>query len=140
MVIRIAPDMFTDERFGCSTIPKVHDELFRTQKFKTKYPWRGDYKSNIKTVGASSIGTDEFNMNLTSIDMLVEAGVENSETGFLVDLSLTDKHVIACAATNQHNISSGDRNLVNFADQQFDITNITPLAIVNQWLEEGLVV
>jgi hypothetical protein len=140
MVVRIAPDMFIDERFGCSTIPKVHDEIFRTQKFKTKYPWRDEYKSKIKTVGSGLIESDEFKMNLSIIHNLVEAGIENSETGLLVDLSLTDKHIIACAAVNQYDISSGDRNLVNFADQQFEITNIAPLTLVNQWLEEELIV
>ena len=140
MVIRIAPDMFTNERFGCSTIPKVHDELFRTQKFKTKYPWREEYKSKIKTLGTSSVDTDEFSIYLSAIQALIEVGVENTETGFLVDLSQTDKHIIACAAAKQYDITSGDRNLVTFAKQQFDITNITPLALVNQWLEKGLIV
>jgi hypothetical protein len=34
MLIRIAPDMFRDDRYGCVTIQEVFQELFRTQKFK----------------------------------------------------------------------------------------------------------
>jgi len=44
MLIRVAPDMFLDSDYECCTIRRVRDELFRTQKFKTKYAWRGDYK------------------------------------------------------------------------------------------------
>jgi hypothetical protein len=44
MLIRIAPDMFRDDRFGCVTIQEVFQELFRTQKFKKQmiliYIWR----------------------------------------------------------------------------------------------------
>ena len=50
MLIRIAPDMFTDERFDCVTVQEVCEEIFRTQRFKTKYPWRSDYKDKIRPV------------------------------------------------------------------------------------------
>ena len=32
MLIRVAPDMFCDDRYGCVTIKDVFRELFRTQK------------------------------------------------------------------------------------------------------------
>lgn len=38
MLIRIAPDMFEDSRYGCVTTQEVIRELFRTQRFKEKYP------------------------------------------------------------------------------------------------------
>jgi hypothetical protein len=139
MVLRIAPDMFTDDRFGCATIPKVHEELFRTQKFKTKYSWRDTFKDNITTLGSSLTGSSEVELQLDSISMLVDTGVENKETGRLVDLSLTDKHVIACASAHGCKISSIDRNLVYFAVEEFELENITPLGLVNQWIEDGLI-
>lgn len=37
MLIRIAPDMFRDDGYGCVTIQEVFQELFRTQKFKMQY-------------------------------------------------------------------------------------------------------
>jgi hypothetical protein len=42
MLLRIAPDMFTDERYECKAIRDVHDEIVQTTKFKTKYPWTVD--------------------------------------------------------------------------------------------------
>ena len=139
MVIRIAPDMFTDEKYECATTAKVHNELFRTQKFKEKYPWRANYKPHVSTLGSSVTSTDGVNLHLSVINAIIETGVTNPDTGFLVDLSPTDKHVIACATANQFDISSVDRNLVYFAESQFDIRNVTPLGLVNHWLEQGLI-
>jgi hypothetical protein len=39
--------------------------------------------------------------------------------------------VIACAAANNYTISSGDDDLIAFALQQYDITTLTPLEILN---------
>lgn len=140
MVIRIAPDMFIDTRFKCATISMVHSEIFKTQKFKTKYPWREDFRSKIVAVGSSALRTEEVETTLSIINSLVSAGVENTKTGRLVDLSPTDKQIVACAAAHEYGIASGDGDLVNFAEQQFDVSNIYPLGLVNDWLEEELIV
>ena len=50
ILLQIAPDMFTDNRYECKTIRVVHDEIVRTTKFKTKYPWTREMKPKIKTV------------------------------------------------------------------------------------------
>ncbi len=39
MLLRIAPDIFVDERFECVTVKVVHDEIVGTTRFKSKYPW-----------------------------------------------------------------------------------------------------
>ena len=57
MLIRVAPDMFCDERYACVTIQEVIRELFRTQKLKAKYPWRKEVKNTIKVMGASKLET-----------------------------------------------------------------------------------
>ena len=139
MLIRIAPDMFTDERFGCATIPKVHEEIYRTQKFKTKYSWREEYREQFKTLGTSVSQSEEVKLQLETIKVLVDAGVENQDTGNLVDLSLTDMHVVACASAYGHGISSVDRNLVYFAQNEFELQNISPLGLVNMWIQNGLI-
>lgn len=36
MLLRIAPEMFEDKRYGCVTIKEVYNELFATQKFKSR--------------------------------------------------------------------------------------------------------
>lgn len=139
MVVRIAPEMFVDERYRCVTIPSVYSEIFRTQKFKTKYPWRDDYRSKIVPIGIGAFSNSEIEVNLSTISLLVDAGVLNSKTGRLIDLSRTDKEIVACAAAHKYEITSGDGNLVDFAEQQFDISNVSPLGLVNEWLEEGLI-
>lgn len=91
MVIRVAPDMFVNQRFGCATIPKVYDEIFKKQKFKTKYPWRDQFKNKIVALGTSELTDSLVDTHLSTIEFLVQAGVLNSNTGRLVDLSPTDK-------------------------------------------------
>lgn len=140
MVIRIVPDMFVDPNFKCVTTPNVRHEIFKTQKFKTKYPWREEYKSKIVAIGNSALQTKDMGINISAIDMLTSTGVLNSKTGQLIDLSLVDKEIVACAAAYKYNITSGDGDLIDFAEQQFDISNITPLGLLNDWLEEGLIV
>ncbi|KPA09987.1 hypothetical protein MHK_009813 [Candidatus Magnetomorum sp. HK-1] len=55
MLIRINPEMFTRECFNCATTTEVQKELSRTQKFKTKYPWRNKYKKYIKPLKISAL-------------------------------------------------------------------------------------
>ena len=131
--------MFIDSKFGCSTIPMVHHEIFKTQKFKTKYPWREDYRTKIVTLGSSALRTEDVETNMSIINMMVSAGVKNTKTGRLVDLSPTDKQIVACAAAHRYDITSGDGNLVYFAEKEFDISNTYPLGLVNDWIEEGLI-
>ena len=45
MLLRIAPDMFTDPRYGCVTIRQIYDEITRTPKFKSKYLWLHEKKA-----------------------------------------------------------------------------------------------
>ena len=52
MLIRIAPDIFIDERYRCCTINLVRGEIFQNSRFKEKYPWRDDYKDKIKGISA----------------------------------------------------------------------------------------
>jgi len=70
MLIRIAPDMFHDDRYGCVTIQEVFQELFRTQKFKTRYPWRTRYKSKIKALGKSKVEAGDFKLYLEAIHVV----------------------------------------------------------------------
>ena len=60
MLIRIAPDMFSDDRYECLTIQEVFRELFRTQKFKSRYPWREKYKPKVKAL-EKGLGSDQAN-------------------------------------------------------------------------------
>ena len=79
MLIRIAPEMFCDDRFECVTIPEVIHELFQTQKFKTSYPWRKEFKSKIKAIRTSEIEKGDFKIYLQSIRVLKQTGKRNKK-------------------------------------------------------------
>jgi len=54
MLLRIAPQMFLDDTYQCCTIAEVRNEIFQTQKFKNKYPWREKFKDKIKPFAFSA--------------------------------------------------------------------------------------
>jgi hypothetical protein len=139
MVLRVAPDMFIDKRFCCVTTNNVHKEVFRNPKFKDKYPWRADYKSKIRPLGNTITDSPEIKLVESVIKSIIETSTINENTGKVIDLSQTDMHLIACASTCGYAISSGDVNLVHVAEEEFDIKIITPLGLINSWLNSGLV-
>lgn len=100
MLLRIAPEMFTDDRYECGTIREVHDEIIRTTKSE----------ANIR--------------------------------GRLFDLSRVDMKILSHAFALKYSISSGDQGLMQFANQEFGEEfrgSITPLEIINYWLESGVI-
>ncbi len=139
MLIRIAPDMFTDGRFDCVTVQEVCEEIFRTQRFKTKYPWRSNYKDRIRPSNILKGIGDDFELHLDVVRQLVDAGGVSSKTGRAFGLSFVDKKIAAYVTAYELEISSTDNSLIDFLEQEFDKKNRSPLAILNGWIKEGLV-
>jgi hypothetical protein len=139
MLIRIAPDMFVDERFECATVKEVCEEIFRTTRFKTKCPWRIHYKNKILPSGLLRGRDDDYDLNLKTIEQLLEAGKTSAKTGKAFGLSRVDTRIAAYATTYDLEISSTDNSLIDFLQQEFDKVNRSPLAILNFWIEKGLV-
>ena len=142
LLLRIAPDMFRDERFQCKTILDVHDEIFRTSKFKTKYPWIKELRARIKPIVLNEKQKVKEKEYFDAIKTIIDMGTINSKTNHLFDLSYTDMRVLSHALTLEYKITSCDRNLVQFACQEFeeDFTgNVFPLEIINYWLESGVI-
>jgi hypothetical protein len=140
MLLRIAPQMFTNSQFECTTIRNIYDELIRTTKFKTKYPWVRDMRSQIKSLPLSVSDSAETKLNLEAVLAIYEEGAINPRTNKLFDLSKEDRQLIACAAANDYAISSGDRDLREFAVQYFDIPITSPIELINSWIEKKLIV
>ena len=132
MLLRIAPEMFSDKRFGCTTIPAIHEELQRTQKFKTKYPWRNELMHHVKVCGFSDLKKNGF-------DTKVKQVYDICEYKRIYFLSRTDKLIIATLLCIDSMLCSGDGNLVSFAKEEFEKDNKSPLELVNNWLEKGLI-
>ena len=142
MLIRIAPDMFIDTKFECVTISDVVKEIFRTQKFKNRYPWRKRYKSKIKPLGNSILKTNEFKLYYQANRSLIGEGVINRKTNFYFDLSKVDQKIIACAQANTYRITTGDNDLIEYYLQQCSNNPdeiISPLGMINIWLKKGLI-
>lgn len=134
MLIRIAPQMFKDSNFGCVTIRCIREEFFRTQKFKDKYPWRIDYKSNIVHISDNKI--DKRVME--TIGLIADAKLTPEKHPYY--LSNEDKSIIACAVSNNYTIGTGDDNLIKFAKNEFDIRSfMSALGILNFWLRKKLI-
>jgi len=139
MLIRIAPDMFVDERFDCVTVQEVCEEIFRTQKFKTKYPWRTNYKNKIRPHSALKNAGEDFERSLDVIRLLVDAGEVSLKTGKSFGLSFIDKKIAAYVTAYKLDISSTDNSLIDFLEQEFGKENRSPLALLNDWIKQGLI-
>ncbi len=140
MLIRIAPEMFADERYECVTIRKVYEEFTRKQKFKTKYPWRNVFRSKIKSLGATIEESESVMRNFKLISNLIDTDtVINQSSGSFFNLSRTDRYIAACAATYHYDVSTVDGDLIDFLKQEFKTNVIKPLGLINRWLEKGLI-
>jgi hypothetical protein len=142
MLIRIAPDMFVDASYQCCTIVKTRHEIFRNVRFKTKYPWRSQYRDKIRTLPNDLVGNESANRYFDAITVLVDHGTINEKAGCEFDLSYIDRKILACVLSNGYWLTSGDNDLKDFALQQFSREfkgSISPLAMVNRWIREGLI-
>jgi hypothetical protein len=138
LLLRIAPDMFIDQKYECITIPEIFNEIFRTQKFKGKYPWRTAFKSKVKPLTYSSYKTSSYDELHKTIQRILDACVPDSSSGQQFYLSPEDHALAACAIAKDCELSSGDTKLVAFLQQQFPDMfkgNLTALEVINRWLE-----
>ena len=143
MLIRIAPNMFTDSAFEMITIPNVAREIVKTQKFKSKYPWRQEYKSRITPVTSSAMQNDEYIAYYNLIKRMLDEGIVNTRTDHIFDLSGVDKEVVSYALSQDFAISTGDQGIIDFATQEFSDDfkgNFSPLQLIVTWLKKGLIV
>jgi hypothetical protein len=135
MLIRIEPDMLIDSKYGCITVRQVWEEFTQTQKFKSKYPWRAKYKASIRFLGQSMIDTVEYERAL-EIAKFAEKSHRNARNGKSYGLSRADLEIAAIVIAHDFSICSTDRSLIDFLEQQYERTNIEPLQIINDWIED----
>lgn len=142
MLIRIAPYMFIDEHYRCCTIIPVRNEIFRTHKFKTKYPWRIQCKDKIQCLPNDLVNNDNVQRYFDAIDSLVDHGTINEKAGLEFDLGYVDKMILSCALANGFKITTGDDDIKDFAVQEFgaDFRGwISPIGMINGWVRNGLI-
>lgn len=138
MLLRIAPDMFTNPRYECVTIHNVWEELFRTTKFQTKYSWRNQFRSHVKVVYAGALETAAFKATLEVVNVAAQTTL-NTRTDRPWGLSRVDCRIAAAVLSRHEDLCTAERDLEDFMQQQFDRENIAPLRLVNNWIEAGLI-
>jgi hypothetical protein len=82
---------------------------------------------------------EDYKENYELVNNLINSVIYNENSGRLIDLSRVDKIFAAYAITKDHKVTTGDKNLAAFLEQQFDIENVYPLDILNYWITEKLV-
>ncbi len=142
LLIRIAPEMFIDERYECCTLSEIYDELFKTQKFKQKYPWRDTYKNRIRSLGSQHVSVPEVKFYYDIVARLNEAGTISNYSGRIFSLSKVDMKLLACALALGFKLSTGDQGIKEFAYQEFFNIfkgHVSALEIINLWLRKKLI-
>lgn len=137
MLLRIAPDMLIDGRFNCVAPRHMRDEIFKTQKFKEKYPWRIRFAAKVQTLPESIFEADEYKRSQEVVRLT--ASKVNEKTGKPFGLSHADKVIAACVVAFEHQLSTGDSDLRTYLDQEFGVSNVSPLEIINDWLARELI-
>ena len=141
MLLRIAPEMFTNPAYGCVTLASVQREYVRKQEFKVKYPWRGDLAHHVTPFSDYQLKQQGFMERKRQIET-ASLALKNPRTGhaYSYDLSPVDKEIAAALLTLEAELCTGDTNLANFVSDEFEIACHSPLAILNRWLELKLIV
>jgi len=138
MLLRIAPDMFRDPRFGCVTIHNVWEEFTRNARIGRKYPWRKQMKQHVRSIPRGRLETGGFHRDLTVI-RAVEQNSINQRTQRPFGLSEVDRRIAATCLDRDLELCTAEYNLEDFMRQEFDRSNVPPLELVNSWVEQGLI-
>lgn len=93
--------------------------------------------SKIKYLSYTKEQSNNINTAVNNITNLTEI-IPNERTGKYFELSKIDKKIIACVIELEYELSSVDRDLNDFVEQQTDKKSIKPLALINIWLEKDL--
>jgi hypothetical protein len=139
MLLRIAPEMFVNDKFDCITLPEVKREITQTSKFKDRYSWRIKYKNKLKTIGMTEYDDEDFKLVNDTIKELLNACTINKSSGKIFDLSSEDIIVASYSVYRQCRITTGDKNLSEFVKQEFEIINYSALEVLNIWIKNKLI-
>ena len=138
MLLRIAPSMFTDGRYKCITIQSVLDEFVRAKRFKTRYPWRDTYRPYIKPILLGNMRTPDFLYQQPLIKALAATAKNPRQHNRPYALSSPDLDVLTTAIANDWKLTTVEHNLTDFAEQEFNLSVLSPLYLVNEWITAKL--
>jgi hypothetical protein len=142
MLLRIAPDMFSDGRYECKTIHEIHDEIVQTTKFKNKYPWTRNVRPQLRISVLTPAQKQQEILYFEAVKVLNRERIYNEEKKRWIDLSWRDMKLLSHTLAFVYKMSAGDDDLEYFARTQFKEEfggNVMPLEIIIHWLEAGVI-
>lgn len=77
----------------------------------------------------------DFKLYFETIQNIVYTGTKNNKTGHFFNLSRVDQILAACTMANNFKLTTVDGDLADFIEQEFSGTIISPLGIINDWIE-----
>lgn len=135
MLIRIAPDMFIDSKYGCVTVHSVHDEIKRSSRFKTRYPWRDKYLPKIKP----KIREASYIENKAIIEYTKDAyGLSKNDSIFALTAFEQQLRMATHDQDRSNNYRSSLGGLVKCCQDEYDLEVVSALDIVNEWIENQI--
>ncbi len=137
MLLRIAPTMFEEDVYGCQTIHNVWEEFIQNARIGRDYPWRAELKKHVKSIPQGQLETDSFCLLFKLVNRL--ATQPNTRTGSKFNLSHTDRRVATTCLDRHLELCTAEHELEDFMAQQFNRNNVSPLQLVNNWLERKLI-
>lgn len=87
----------------------------------------------------SEINNSDFQICLETIKSIIQIGKINKRTSRYFNLSSVDQTIAACSIAHNFKLTTVDNDLEDFIKQEFSGQTITPLGIINDWLEKGLI-
>lgn len=139
MLLRIAPAMFEDNRYGCVTIHNVWEEFTQNARLGRDYAWRSTLRKHVRSIPRGELETAGFQRRLKAVNVAV-ASQKNESTGRPFNLSWADRRIAATCLDRRWELCTAEYGLEEFMQQQFNRENVCPLRLVNNWLKLGLIV
>lgn len=139
MLIRVNPDMFKDPKYECVMMPDSYNEYTSSKKFKEKYEWRNDFKSKLQSLTTSQIKACGAEAALKEINQVVYF-CENAkrQACYANLLSYADKRIAAATIGLEGTLCTMDGPLRDFVSNELDCKVVSPLEVLNDWLEKEL--
>ena len=139
LLLRIAPEMFRDERFGCVLPEYAYQEFILKPEFKVLFPWRERYKHFLQ-LGVSILEAQkhpQFPSALKAISVM--SRMRPNRYGKCYGLSKKDQEILSVAVAFCYALCTEDRNLALFAREEFGIQVFSALSLINRWIKDKLI-
>lgn len=140
MLIRIVPEMFHDPKYNCIMTEHVYNEFIKKPEFLYRFPWRSEYKKYLysKHMEAMLEKNKDYSRALEYVKYAAKTA--KNDKGRCYGLSKKDCEIVATSVCFCYDFCSGDRNLYEFAQNEFSIKTFSALELLNTWIDGGVLI